>query len=80
MLDPRVRTALLEFRAGRRTLEATAQTLAQVRRETGCLELHASASADEREGALLTRFAELAATRAADGAGDGLPGDDPLAI
>lgn len=61
MLDSRVRTALVEFQQGRRTLEATAQVLARVRRETGGLELHASASAGEAEKALLARFAELVA-------------------
>jgi hypothetical protein len=61
MLDPRVRTALLEFQAGRRSLEDAAQRLAQVRHESGCLELYASASAGPAERALLARFAELVA-------------------
>jgi hypothetical protein len=61
MLDPRVRTALLEYRDGCRGLESAAQLLAQVRRETGCLELHASASTGPAQRALLARFAELIA-------------------
>ena len=61
MLDRRVRTAILEFQQGRRSLEDAAQLLAQVRRETGCLELYASASTGAAERALLARFAELAA-------------------
>ena len=59
MLDPRVRTALVEYREGRRSLEDTAQLLAEVRRVTGCLELHAAPSAGAAERALLARFAEL---------------------
>ena len=66
MLDKRVRTALVEYQQGRWSLEQTAQLLAQVRRETGCLELHPSPSAGANERALLARFAELVA---ADGAG-----------
>ena len=61
MLDPRVRTALVEYQRGRRDLESAAQLLAQVRRETGCLALHGSASAGAAERALLARFAELVA-------------------
>lgn len=61
MLDPRVRKALIEFRQGRRSLEDTAQLLAQVRRATGCLELRAASSAGPAEHALLARFAELIA-------------------
>ena len=59
MLDPRVRTALLEYNAGRCDLESAAQLLARVRRETGCLELHPSPAAGPAERALLARFAEL---------------------
>jgi hypothetical protein len=59
MLDHRVRTALVEYQRGTRTLEDAAQLLAQVRRETGCLELQASPSAGAAERALLRRFAEL---------------------
>ena len=59
MLDPRVRTALVEYQRGHRSLESAAQCLAQVRRETGCLELHASPSAGAAERALLARVAEL---------------------
>lgn len=59
MLDRRVRAALLDYRQGRKGLEETAQLLAQVRRETGCLELHAAPSAGPAERALLARFAEL---------------------
>jgi hypothetical protein len=61
VLDPRVRTALTEFHRGRRDLEATAQLLVQVRRETGCLDLLASPTAGAAERALLARFAELVA-------------------
>ena len=61
MLDSRVRTALIEFQQGRRSLESAAQLLVQVRRETGCLELYPSASAGPAERTLLARFAELVA-------------------
>lgn len=61
MLDPRVRAALTEYRDGRRSLEATAQALYEVRKETGCLELHPSPTAGASERALLARFAELIA-------------------
>jgi hypothetical protein len=71
MLDARVRTALMEYLRGRRDLESAAQLLAQVRRETGCLELHASASAGPAERALLARFAELVAEDAGAGTGGG---------
>jgi hypothetical protein len=59
MLDPRVRGALLAYQQRRSSLEATAELLAMVRRETGCLELHASAAAGPEERALIARFAEL---------------------
>jgi hypothetical protein len=72
MLDPRVRTTLLEYQQGRQSLEAAAQALARVRRETGCLELHASAGASPAERALLARFAELVA-EGGDGAASGTP-------
>ena len=72
MLDKRVRTALIEYQEGRRTLEQTAQLLAQVRRETGCLELHPAPSAGARERALLARFAELVAAE-----GDGPSSSTP---
>jgi hypothetical protein len=71
MLDPRVRTALVEYGQGRRSLESAAQLLAQVRRETGCLELHAPASAGPAERALLARFAELVAEDGGAGAAGG---------
>ena len=61
MLDPRARTAILEYHQGRMTLEAAAQTLAQVHRETGCLALHQAPEASEADRALLARFAELTA-------------------
>ena len=61
MLDPRVRTALVEYQQGHRSLESAAQLLAQVRRDTGCLDLLASPSAGAAERALLARFAELVA-------------------
>ena len=64
MLDPRVRRALREYQQRRCSLEAAAQALAQVRRETGCLELHASPAVGAEERALLTRFAELVAADA----------------
>jgi hypothetical protein len=67
MLDPRVRTALLEYQQGKRSLEATAQLLADVRRETGCLELHAAPSAGAAERALMARFAQLIVERGSDG-------------
>lgn len=73
MLDPRVRAALTEYQKGRRSLESAAQLLVQVRRETGCLELHASASAGAAERALLTRFAELVASDESPGAPHGAP-------
>jgi hypothetical protein len=61
MLDPRVRDALVAYQQDRVGLEATAQLLAQVQRETGCLELHASPGASPAERALLARFAALVA-------------------
>lgn len=61
MLDPRVRTALTDYQRGRLTLEDTAQLLITVRRETGCLELHASPRAGAADRALWARFAELVA-------------------
>jgi hypothetical protein len=68
LLDARVRSALLEYQQGRRSLESAAQPLAQVRRETGCLELHGSAAAGAAKRALLERIAELVA---ADASGAG---------
>jgi len=73
MLDPRVRTALLEYQQGKRSLEATAQLLADVRRETGCLELHAAPSAGAAERALLARFAELIGGDGGDGSSISAP-------
>lgn len=75
MLDPRVRTAILEYSRGVRDLESAAQLLAQVRRDTGCLELHPSSAAGPAERALLARFAELVAI---DGGG-GRTGHTPPA-
>lgn len=67
MLDARVRTALTEFQQRQCALESAAQLLAQVRRETGCLELHPSATTSPAQRALLARFAELVASDAAPG-------------
>lgn len=61
MLDPRVRSTILEYTRGQRDLESAARVLALVRRETGCLELHPSPAAGPAERALLVRFAELVA-------------------
>ena len=65
MLDSRVRTALIEFQQGRRSLESAAQLLVQVRRETGCLDLYPSTAVAPAERALLARFAELVASNGA---------------
>ena len=73
MLDPRVRTALTEFQRGQRDLEATAQLLLQVRRETGCLDLLVSPTAGAAERALLARFAELVASDGDSGASGSAP-------
>ena len=73
MLDPRVRAALEAYQRGRSGLEATAQLLARVRRETGCLELHASPTASVAERALLARFAELVADSGDGAAGHNAP-------
>ena len=73
MLDARVRTALREYQQGRRDLESAAQLLAQVRRETGCLELYPSASSGPTERALLARFAELVAEYGGGDASRGAP-------
>jgi hypothetical protein len=73
MLDPRVRAALMEFHRGRCDVETTAQLLRQLRRETGCLELHASVSVTADERALLARFAELAAADDAAGPAGSAP-------
>jgi hypothetical protein len=58
-LDPRVRTTLIDFRAGRCDVETAAQRLLAVRRETGCLTLQASAAATADEQRLVARLAEL---------------------
>ncbi|MDF1501783.1 hypothetical protein [Roseisolibacter sp. H3M3-2] len=71
MLDPRVRTALIEYQQGRRDLESAAWLLAQVRRETGRLELYPSASSSPAERALLARFAQLVTEDGGAGAGGG---------
>jgi hypothetical protein len=49
----------MEYQRGKCGLEETAQLLAKVRRETGCLELHAAPSASAEERALTARLAEL---------------------
>ena len=67
MLDPRVRTALTDYQRGRLSLEAAAQLLLTVRRETGCLELHAAPNAGAADRALLARFAALVAADAGAG-------------
>ncbi len=56
MLDPRVRSALVDFEAGRSDLEATAQRLLTVRRETGCLSLQVSATSSQAQRALVERY------------------------
>ena len=71
MLDPRVRIALTEYQRQQRSLESTAMLLAQVRRETGCLELHSSPNAEPTERALAIRFAELVAADASAGRASG---------
>ena len=60
MLDSRVRKTLLDYEAGRCDLETAAQQLFEVRRETGCLEIHAPANASDATRRLAARFAELA--------------------
>lgn len=59
MLDPRVRTILLDYHAGELSLEQAAQALLQVRRDTGCLDLHVAPNAAVRERELVERYAEL---------------------
>jgi hypothetical protein len=58
-LDARVRMTLLEYHAGRCDLNAAAARLLEVRRETGCLELHAAPNATAADRALVDRVAEL---------------------
>lgn len=58
-LDARVRTTLIDYQAGKCDLEAAAARLLQVRRETGCLELHAAPNASAADRALVSRVAEL---------------------
>lgn len=58
-LDPRVRQTLLDFQSGRCNLEQAAERLMQVRRETGCLELHCAPGAPAAQQHLVARFAEL---------------------
>lgn len=59
MLDPRVRTVLTEYLAGRCDVEQAAQVLLHVRRETGCLELHASATTAPAQRLLVQRYDAL---------------------
>ena len=56
MLDSRVRSALLDFEAGRSDLELTAQRLLTVRRERGCLTLQVSATSSQAQRALVERY------------------------
>jgi hypothetical protein len=58
MLDPRVRRALLDYEAGVRGLEETVQLLLDVRRERGCLEIHAPAGAADPQRRLVERYSE----------------------
>jgi hypothetical protein len=58
-LDPRVRTTLLDFRAGRCDVETAARRLLAVRRETGCLMLQASATSTADEQRLVARLEAL---------------------
>jgi hypothetical protein len=60
MLDPRVREAVLGYQSGRFDLETAAQLLLQVRRDTGCLELHAPPGTGDAQRRLVERFQELA--------------------
>ena len=59
MLDSRVRNVVAEYLAGRCDVENAAQQLLVVRRETGCLELHASASTSATQRLLVDRYAAL---------------------
>jgi hypothetical protein len=59
MLDIRVRQVLVEYQSGRCTLERAAQVLLEVRRETGCLELHSSASTPPAQRQLVDRYDAL---------------------
>ena len=60
MLDARVRETLLALRAERVTVEEAAQSLLEVRRETGCLSLMVSADSSGPERALVDRYTALA--------------------
>lgn len=59
MLDRRVRQALLDYQSGTIELDAAAQLLLTVRRETGCLELHAPPGTAPRQQQLVARYAQL---------------------
>jgi hypothetical protein len=59
VLDPRARRVLLDYQAGKCDLEAAAQVLLQVRRDTGCLEIHAPPGTAPPQQLLVARFAEL---------------------
>lgn len=59
MLDARVRTALLDFQAGRCDLETAAQALLTVRRERGCLTLMEAPESAPAQRALVARYREL---------------------
>lgn len=58
-LDPRVRTTLADFQRGRCDVETAAERLLEVRRDTGCLELHAAPDAPPSQRRLVERVAEL---------------------
>ena len=58
-LDARIRTTLLEYQSGRCDIDVAAARLVQVRRDTGCLELHAAPNATPTDRALVARVAEL---------------------
>lgn len=59
MLDPRARKAILDYQAGKCGLENATQALLRVRRETGCLELHAPPGTAPQQQRLVARYAEL---------------------
>lgn len=59
MLDARVKQAILDLDTGRSDLEQAAQRLLQVRRETGCLTLHATPGAPEPQRRLIERYTQL---------------------
>ena len=58
-LDPRVRATVLDYEAGRCDVNTAAERLMQVRRERGCLEVHAGPNASQAVRLLVSRVAEL---------------------